>query len=302
MNNSFSHILQRDMFLVNLLLKNKRITFSSINEHWRYSHLYIGEDICFDTFYYRISCIEEYLGLRIMKKGGYYYIDNPEVLRNNCLKNFYISALTFYNEFVDIKTVADYILIDDLPCKNENMLRIAKAMKTSNMVNFNYTKYEGQPDFKLVHPYFLKYYHQRWYLMAWDIMKGFRVFALDRMSDLHVSHNQFRRKDEYDAEELFGDLFGVVYGIDMKPEEVILLATSNEACYLRDTPIHHSQREIGNVGSDVKFSLYLKNTNDFIAYIVSRGNRLRVLAPESLKQRVIDFHRKALEGYDVFSD
>ena len=69
-------------------------------------------------------------------------------------------------------------------------------------------------------------------------------------------------------------------------QHVVLRAFGDESCYLRDLPIHHSQREVAQGEGYVDFELYLHITKELSGFILSRGKRLKVISPKSYAKEI----------------
>ena len=83
----------------------------------------------------------------------------------------------------------------------------------------------------------------------------------------------------------------------MAVERIVLRAYGYEPYYLRDLPLHHSQREINATEEYSDFELHLKPTSDFKAQLLSRGEWIEVLKPQSLADELVEWHQKAIERY-----
>ena len=70
--------------------------------------------------------------------------------------------------------------------------------------------------------------------------------------------------------------------------------TLREAAYLQDLPLHPSQTEI----EDCLFVLRVIPNPNFVMELLRHGNRLEILEPESLRDRVADELRNALKLYE----
>ena len=56
--------------------------------------------------------------------------------------------------------------------------------------------------------------------------------------------------------------------------------------YLRSLPLHHSQREIESNTDYTIFEYKIAPTYDFIQEILSHGNQLEVLSPDTFRQQI----------------
>jgi hypothetical protein len=76
-----------------------------------------------------------------------------------------------------------------------------------------------------------------------------------------------------------------------------LRAYGAERYYLRDLPIHHSQRVINPTDEYTDFEMKLRPTADFKAHLLSRGQWVEILEPQSLADEIIEWHQKAIDRY-----
>ena len=86
---------------------------------------------------------------------------------------------------------------------------------------------------------------------------------------------------------------------DVKPERVVLRAFGNEADYVRSLPIHPSQHEAAAGEDYTDFKYYVRPTLELCGHILSRGARLKVLAPQWLAQKVRQMLLDAAQNYDA---
>src|SRR5690606_10473903 len=137
-----------------------------------------------------------------------------------------------------------------------------------------------------------------WYLLARetgnDVVKN---FSLDRISNLEISKKKFRAFSGYDVKEEFKFNFGIINGTGEKPEKIVLSFTPTEGRYVQSLPLHHSQKEILKNSSEHRFEYLLAPTYDFKMEILSHGDRVKVLEPESLIKDIVGMLEKALEAY-----
>ena len=73
---------------------------------------------------------------------------------------------------------------------------------------------------------------------------------------------------------------------DAEPLTIRLKAYKEKPNYLRSLPLHHSQCEIESNNDYTIFEYKISPTYDFIQEILSHGNQLEVLSPETFRQQI----------------
>ncbi len=179
-----------------------------------------------------------------------------------------------------------------------NLEGIIFAIKNSKPINCNYTKYwENLPRKKVLEPYALKEFRNRWYLLANESDgKDFfiKTFGLDRISDLDVLSKKFN-KQNIDVERMFSNSFGIISTLDEKPEKIILSFDANQGKYVKSLPIHHSQKLLVDNETEFKIELTLVPTYDFYQELLTHAERVRVEKPTLVRNEYLKFLKIAQE-------
>ena len=108
---------------------------------------------------------------------------------------------------------------------------------------------------------------------------------------------KFKMDEDFEATEFFNDSYGIVVDDKIDCQRVMLRAYGYEPYYLRDLPLHHSQREINTTEEYTDFELKLKPTADFKAQLMSRGQWIEILEPQYLADEIVEWHKNAIERY-----
>jgi predicted DNA-binding transcriptional regulator YafY len=176
---------------------------------------------------------------------------------------------------------------------------VIKAMKEGRKLSFSYQKYgKQQPDpNREVSPYCVKLFTQRWYVLGPIDNGEMRLFSLDRMGEVTIRKEKFKMDKNFDAITYFSESYGVMVDNRVKMERIVLRAYGLEPYYLRDLPLHHSQREIQTTDEYCDFELKLKPTPDFKGKLLQRGEWIEVLEPQSLVDDIIDLHQRSINRY-----
>lgn len=245
-----------------------------------------------------INDIEEMFGVEIKNRRGYgYYIseidEDRDIRYNDLLMNF--DLLTSIN---DDSQSAGYIIPEHhRPKGSDQIPTIIKAIKESSVIEFSYTlvrKYNKRIS-KTVKPYFLKESLGLWYLVCLDEDDKLRTFGIDRISDLEIADNSFKRDESIKSKDLFLNSYGI-WDDPTKPiEEVELSYSPLDGSFLKTTPLHSSQEIIQDNESEFRIRLKVRITNDFVMALLSRSKSLKVIKPESLKHEIRTIYEQALE-------
>ena len=176
------------------------------------------------------------------------------------------------------------------------------AIRTQRAVAFDYTLVrQGN---KLIHvrlhPYFLKESQRRWYLIGYDEGKKLKSFALDRMEHIEIDTlDHFTRNDEIDVPALFRESFGIWNNPDDPVEEIVLKYDALDGSFVKSLPLHHTQEIVSDGDEGVTVRLRLRITNDFVMALLARSRSLEVVKPASLRQRICEVYRAALQRNSI---
>ena len=146
--------------------------------------------------------------------------------------------------------------------------------------------------------YALKEFKNRWYVVARDAGDGLvKSFALDRLSDLEITGKSFLYPKEFDVEEEYRHFFGIIIPLGQQPEEVVLSFDPVQGKYIKSLPLHQSQKVLNDNDKELRVRLYLCITYDFIQELLSHGESMRVIEPESLANSMKKTYQRALDRY-----
>lgn len=177
-----------------------------------------------------------------------------------------------------------------------NLEGLVFAIKNSKTITFNYTKHwEGVPHKKVLEPYALKEFKNRWYLLANEVDgKDFflKTFGLDRISDVEVNSKTFK-KQEVDIDKLFVNSFGIISTLDQIPETIILSFDYEQGKFIKTLPIHHSQKVLIDNDSEYRIELTLVPTYDFYQELLTHTGRMKIISPENVRDKYFEFIKSA---------
>ena len=303
------------IWLVNTIRKARRITFAEINERWLETDMSGGIDLARSTFARHKDAIEDIFGIYIDcdRQNGYqYFIGNDYVLREDSVQNWMLSTLSVNNVISESLSLQDRILLQPVPTEGEYLKTVIDAMKKSVRIAVDYRKYGTEkPNHLVFEPYCIKLFKQRWYVLGHfhrDATKEkpesdyFGLFSFDRVLDMSLTDIKFQIDPDFDAQAYFDECYGVLVDDGTKPERIVIRAYGYERYYMRDLPIHRSQREIGQGENFADFELYMRPTIDLSGHLLSRGNQIKVLSPQWFADEIHDMHLEAAIMYEPEED
>ena len=173
----------------------------------------------------------------------------------------------------------------------EHLNGLIHAITQKKVLSFTYQKFwENEKSSKVVMPYALKEFKNRWYLLAADYQSKnpsffLKTYGLDRISDLNISNTSFKREN-IDIEKAYKNSFGIISTLGKETQEILLKFDREQANYIKALPLHHSQTVIAENETETIFRVSLVPTYDFQREILSYGKRVQVLAPESFIQEL----------------
>ena len=295
------------IWLVNTIYHAGRISLADINKRWMRTDMSEGAPLSRTTFNRHKDAIEDIFGIYIDcdRMDGYrYHIGNEEVLREDSVQNWMLSTLTVNNLVSESMSLQHRIVLENIPSDGEYLEMVIKAMKESRKVTIRYRRYQSaEAKTFTISPYCIKLFRQRWYLLSRFDNGGFAIFSFDRMEEIAPTDETFKMDKKFDANDFFSECYGVVIGDGTLPERLVLRAYGKEVYYLRDLPLHHTQKELKfhSAASEedyADFELFMRPTADFKGQLMSRGAWLKVLEPAWLAEEICQWHEDAIKKYE----
>lgn len=250
------------------------LTLVQLQERWKSMPSHAGT-ITRDTLTNHRKTIKEFLGLCIEAPDRMHYrITNPETLELNSLANDLLKSLQNYVFLQEYKDLGDKIQPEKIETGAQYLSLIGQAMRDGKKLKIKYQKFvDSEPKEFIVHPYCLKAYKGRWYILGYKEENEHNVpaqtFALDRTLALEIITEDFTPNPAIDASTYFNDCFGIYKDFENYPvQDVTIAVKPYVANYLRTQPLHHSQREQTFASPDaIYFSYHLSPSNDFLGEI-----------------------------------
>lgn len=226
-----------------------------------------------------------------------YYIDfdeQPEVNER------IFEAFDTFNALNISDRLSDYIHFEKRrPQGTENLYGLLHAIKNKVQIYFSYQKFwEDNITLRVVEPYALKEFKNRWYILANDLKDNkVKSFALDRLTELEITNKKFQLPNNFNTNEHFKFSFGIISPNGHEPQEVILSFDPFQGKYIKTLPLHESQEILKDNESELVIKLTLFITHDFFMEVLSFGENVKVIQPESLISDLKRTYKTVLKLY-----
>jgi predicted DNA-binding transcriptional regulator YafY len=259
--------------------------------------------------------------------GKYFYEDSTYSIKNITLNHADFETISlaakvlgqykgfdFFNEFSSIfqkfesrlqlrfnTQIQQNIAFEELPiAKGTAYLKpLLDSINQQQVQLITYHKFHTEEAKQyIVHPYLLKEYNNRWYVLGYSERHGsIATFALDRIeSTVPQANKTFLENQSFDAKSYFSDTIGVTYS-GQKPEQVIIRVENEFTPYLLTKPLHHSQQLIEKGTEFCTFSYQLVVNQELENLLMSHANHIVVIEPKHLKEHLKEKLQKAIQYF-----
>ena len=188
-----------------------------------------------------------------------------------------------------------------------------EAINRKQVVEVTYGRF-GKPErVRVIHPYQLRQYNNRWYLVGkeerLEARHRFVVLPIDRMSDVKTAEGvEFRAESSYQIERNFKYNVGVSVLPEGRVERVRVKAWSWAVDYLETKPLHESQRVVDTPSPDGTppkqgesckvFEWEVMVNEELIQQLLVYADQCEILEPESLKRKISERAKAILKNND----
>lgn len=151
-----------------------------------------------------------------------------------------------------------------------------------------------------IHPYHLKQYNNRWFLMGYEESKkytGITNLALDRIIDITETVQDIR-KDTMNWGDYFDEIIGVSRPVGEEPTEIKLRFTRKQIPYVLTKPIHGASQKLDKEDPEQR-TISIEVIPNFELYqtILSFGAEVQVISPQSVINKMEELIKQMKNGY-----
>ncbi len=293
-------LISRYVWIVDTLNRYGKLTREDIDRLWMRSSISDGNPIPPRTFYHYRRAIEENFHIDILcNRNGEYYIDKGDDDNNRKFTNWLLDSYAVNSAMKDSHGASGRILVEDVPSAREFLPVVLEAIAATEKVRFTYAGFNrsrAEEDI-LFHPYFVKRYKQRWYMVGLrEKTEDIRTYALDRVKQMQLVSQTFTMPENVDPGTFFDNIIGITLS-KASARIVKIRTTPQQAKYLRALPLHNTQQEEIHDKYSI-FTYKLKLNYELVHELLGFGAEVTVLSPRELQLMVMEELHKSIAQYE----
>ena len=291
----------RHSLIIKKLRRQKYSTFNEICDYLDRESEICGEDLSiskrtFERDMYDIGELYQ-IDIEFDFSARAYFIrhDNADELANRRLE-----ALDVFNALQVKERQAEHIFLDNRQAAGTGQLYgLLHAINNRLQIGFDYqTFYHENPVKRTVNPIVIKEFKYRWYLFAVDTYNSkVKCYGLDRMLNLQISSTNFEPPADFNLAERLQYCFGIVSPNAEQPSETVLSFNPFQGQYIKSLPLHDTQKIILDNADELRISLTVFLTHDFMMELLSYGDTVKVIQPQSLIDELKGVYERARANY-----
>lgn len=179
----------------------------------------------------------------------------------------------------------------------EYLSDIIDATINHHTLDIDYHTYKGDKKLMLIHPYYVKQYNGRWFLLGLEEnVNRIATLALDRIKKITASERPFIKNKDIDFSRYFDDVVGVsIPSEEVNKVTIKLRFSKHRFPYAISKPIHSSQ-QIVNL-ADCTLTISVRPTKELEQQLFSFGPDIEVLQPTWYRELFKEKIRECLNKY-----
>lgn len=181
----------------------------------------------------------------------------------------------------------------------EHMDDLFAGVKEKTVLKITYQPFGKKAYDQVVHPYLLKEYRNRWFLIGRDDKHNTICnLALDRIRTVKPLQTKFKENDLFDPSTYFNNLIGVTFPAGEEISKIVLRVSPGQVPYIKTKPIHLGQETEDLEDGSILVKLNLINNYELRSTLLSYGADIEVLEPSTLRKQIKDILENAKKNYD----
>ena len=198
--------------------------------------------------------------------------------------------------------------------------RLFSAISRKTVIRITYTVFGRQPKQYTVHPYQLKQFNDRWFLLCTPVADEFypydpefiATFPLDRIdTDFEYVEDIPYKETPVDLKARFEEIIGVTLRKDVPIEEIYFAVHKDSLPYIQTKYIHTSQVQLDGEWEEAFryryprlddwtfFSIECRPNTELYARFASYGRNIMLIEPIHMRNYLESLLRSAADNYSL---
>ena len=199
------------------------------------------------------------------------------------------------NEYAGFDIKSGNLIIDAGPWGDtvgykSKLILIQKSIEEQVKIDFEYHDRNGEITNRIIEPHLILFKQGIWYVYAYcSLRKSFRFFKIGRINNLNLLNEKFTRK-EINKSEL---------PLDYWHQNILAETIEFE---VDKSILSDIQEWIGVNNVSIKKEKYLANAKlpfdeGLISKLMSYGNKIKIISPAKLRERILEVANQILKNY-----
>ena len=177
-------------------------------------------------------------------------------------------------------------------------IEIFNAIINQRVLAVKYKDFKSSEPYDITfHPYFLKQFNNRWFVLGTHSKyEPITTLSIDRIISIKEVKDLYQ-VSAIDFLERYEDVIGVTRGLEEDVTTITLHANKGLAAYMLTQPMHGSQKNGVLNDEGLTFTLDVIPNYELEQQILSFGEAIKVVSPESFVEKIKERIKASLENY-----
>ena len=174
------------------------------------------------------------------------------------------------------------------------------AIVKKQVLSIKYHRFGKPSSVRIVHPYQLRQYNNRWFLVGLEERLLPRIplaiIPIDRIDEFKVDEDAiFQEYRGADFDDFFYDIVGVSLHPEGRKERVVIKALFPAASYIETKPIHPSQRILERGDGYIVFQLDVIPNYELETQLITYADQAEIIEPIGIRVAINERAKRIIE-------
>lgn len=174
------------------------------------------------------------------------------------------------------------------------------AIVKKQVLSIKYHRFGKPSSVRIVHPYQLRQYNNRWFLVGLEERLLPRIplaiIPIDRIDEFKVDEDAiFQEYRGADFDDFFYDIVGVSLHPEGRKERVVIKAFFPAASYIETKPIHPSQRILERGDGYILFQLDVIPNYELETQLIAYADQAEIIEPIGIRSSINERAKRIIE-------